>query len=1114
MVRFILGRSGYGKTHRVLEEIANAAKGGKNNIVLLVPEPESHAMERKLCQTAGNSISMSAEVVSFRRLCKYVAACAGGMSKTLLDDGGRIMYMYQALKQARADFKVLKSVASRPEFLDTLITIVDQVKACGLSPDELFESAGEFQGSLRDKLEDISTVYAAYQASMTQSRMDSMGELQKLEEDIRKTNYFAGKSVWIDGFTGFTGVEYKILRSMFRQAEEVTISLCADPEDVNACFSKANETYKRLKSLCHGESETIVLTDNMRSKGDGLAFLERNLFSEEAFEPWMQPCAVELHECENTYRECEFAAAKILELVRCENLRFRDISVSVRNVDEYAAELEAVFGYYGVPLYLSRKSPVLDKAPVALAVNALKCVTNNFRYDDMLCYIKTGLTGINSRAQDIFEEYVSTWRIKGYEWVKEDGFTRHPLGYGHEHDESSMRLLHLINRVRDKIRTPLINLKKAIEEDSTGAGYARAIFAYFEEINLAERLEMRSEVFRNKGELQMAEEYASLWEILCGAVNSIGNVLEDASFDADEFTRLFRLVLSKYNVGTIPTALDRVAVGELSRPGTVGNVRCQIILGVNDGNIPMLTATSALFTENDYRQLSDAGIELAPDTQRKLDEEFRLIYSAMTAPCERLILARPLGSGDSGQTRESFVYPKLRELFPNIETEYSSKEVCAAAPIPCFDAAACGGVQWQGAREWFENDADWSAKFRLAERGSKVSRGPIKDKDNIRGVFGGEIKLSASRADTFGSCRYRYFLQYGLKLRRKEVAKLDAPAAGTLIHYVMEKTMRNVESLGGSANVTEQQVEKLATDAAHEYAREKLGGLENQTPRFRFIFDKLCTTAVRVAKDVREELSNSSFQPIDFELRLSDRNGDLSAVRLPVADTTLRLEGIVDRVDGMVDDDGRLCVRVVDYKTGKKDFRMEEALNGLNIQLLVYLFALEQQGEKRYGRDIRPTGVLYIPARDPEISSSGAKAEESLEKDREKELKRKGVLIDDVDILRKMEHGVEEKSKYLPLSFSKDGSLSARSSVISAHGLEKLKQHMNDTLTDIGTQLSKGEIRANPYYKSRSETACDNCPYWSACMFDEQAGDKRRYLFKTDVKEFFAQQGEEVSDDG
>ena len=105
-----------------------------------------------------------------------------------------------------------------------------------------------------------------------------------------------------------------------------------------------------------------------------------------------------------------------------------------------------------------------------------------------------------------------------------------------------------------------------------------------------------------------------------------------------------------------------------------------------------------------------------------------------------------------------------------------------------------------------------------------------------------------------------------------------------------------------------------------------------------------------------EELSASEFQPISFELGFG-RGGELPPVELTVDGVTVSISGFVDRVDGWVHD-GRLYLRVVDYKTGRKSFDLTDIWNGMGLQMLLYLFTLEEAGKALYGAEIVPAGVL------------------------------------------------------------------------------------------------------------------------------------------------------------
>ena len=97
-----------------------------------------------------------------------------------------------------------------------------------------------------------------------------------------------------------------------------------------------------------------------------------------------------------------------------------------------------------------------------------------------------------------------------------------------------------------------------------------------------------------------------------------------------------------------------------------------------------------------------------------------------------------------------------------------------------------------------------------------------------------------------------------------------------------------------------------------------------------------------MVENVAEELRQSDCVPLAFELEFSS-HGDLPVIAISEADTELCLMGKVDRVDGWLHD-GRLYLRVVDYKTGKKSFDLSEIRHGIGIQMLLYLFTLQKEG--------------------------------------------------------------------------------------------------------------------------------------------------------------------------
>jgi ATP-dependent helicase/nuclease subunit B len=257
--------------------------------------------------------------------------------------------------------------------------------------------------------------------------------------------------------------------------------------------------------------------------------------------------------------------------------------------------------------------------------------------------------------------------------------------------------------------------------------------------------------------------------------------------------------------------------------------------------------------------------------------------------------------------------------------------------------------------------------------------------------------------------------------------------------------------------------------------------------------------------NVVEELRSSEFEPLSFELGFGDGK-TLPAVELEESGVRLALAGYVDRVDGWAHND-RLYLRVVDYKTGKKSFSLTDVWHGLELQMLLYLFTLSDAGQELYGRQVRPAGVLYLPARDLILSGSRTMTEEQIRTAADKELCRSGMLLDEQEVLEAMEHLEGKKGRFLHLKRNKDNVL-VGDVLATAEQWGKMRRHVEGVLRAIARELSQGRVDADPWRRDGKHSFCDWCDYRRCCHFEEGQGDCYRYLYTVKEKEFWERAGE------
>ena len=1111
MLKLILGRAGVGKTTAVLKRLCQA--GPARAQVLMVPEQQSHEAERALCRVGGDGVSRYAEVLSFSRLANRVFQLAGGLGDQELDGGGRLLLMYRAVKEVSSQLTVYSRPSRRPAFLQSLLATTDELKSCCVPPETLISAGRDAGGPEGDKLRDLGLICGAYHALTAEVALDPRDRLTRAADKLRTCAWASGKDIWLDGFTDFTPQQGEVLRQLMKQANSITVALTCDhleeDEGGTSIFSPARKTAAFLLRLAqkNGVScEVEHLVNDCPDKSGPLKQIEKCLFAGQAVAPMPAAGGVELFRAGTVRSEVEWTAARILRLVREEGYRFRDIGVVTRSYGAYQDLVESVFARYGVPVFSSAMTDILDKPVLALVTAALETVAGGYRYDDVFRYLKTGLTDLEEEERDLLENYVLKWDVRGSRWTQAKAWSWHPRGYGLPWEEADRVLLTRVDLARRKVAAPLEVLRK--NPVQTARGQAIALYSFMEQIGLPNRLEQRVAYLNQMGQPALAEEYRQLWEILCRGLEQCAALLGDAQMELEEFALLFKLVLSQYDVGTIPVSLDRVTAGETTRQ-TGHRVKVLFLLGADDSSIPQVGTPPGLLSDDDRSLLAAYGLELNQSRRELLYREMTTVYQICARPSDKLIVSWPAQGPGGEERRPCFLAERLGLLFSDLRVQ-QEEELDGAfrleAPLPALEQA--GRVP--EVRAALGRLPEYAVQVARLDRAARWERGSL-SRPAVDALYGNKVPMSASRMDKYKSCHFSYFMRYGLNAEPRKPAGFTAPEYGTFVHYVLEHVLQDEmfrqTTIPGMEPPAFGEAEKsrlrtLTQAAVDRYAAEELGGLEGQSDRFQYLFRRLLRSVQAVVDNVAEELLCSRFRPISFELGFGRRE-DLPPVELTVDDVTISISGFVDRVDGWVHD-GRLYLRVVDYKTGRKSFDLTEVWNGLGLQMLLYLFALEERGESLYGLPVEGAGVLYLPARDAVIRGSRTMSQESWRKEVDKTLRRSGLVLDDPAVLEAMERMGEGGYRFLPLKVSKSTGQITGEALASAERLGKLGRHIQRVLEEICRELARGDISADPFWRGPDKNACRYCDYAAACHFEEgRGGDCRRWLAAVDAREFW-----------
>lgn len=1102
MLKLILGRAGSGKTAHIMEEISRAVREDRRGLVMLIPEQYSHEAERELCRVCGDRLCLCAEVLSFSRLASRVFEELGTAAVKYIDKGGRLLAMSLAVSNVSPMLTVYSSARQSPELQGMLLAAVTELKTARITPESLESAAEIADSSLGGKLRDVALIFEAYNAITSRGSADPVDNLTRLSGQIVESAIGRG-GVYIDGFTDFTAQELAVIDELLRRGTDVTVCLTCDGlRDDAEIFDASRRAAFRLLRMAeaHGHKCFTDTLDHEDSEALApLVFLEKHLFTYSASACEDPHGVITLNVAQSLSAECELAAARTLNLVRERGCKWRDVAIAVRGFEEYQATLEGVFAHYGIPLYSGKKSDLMQKPLPALISGAYEILSGGWEAGDIFAYLKTGLAGISHEDCDILENYVLMWNIRGASlWTREKPWSMHPDGFSAKADELSDARLERINSLRAQVAAPLAALARDGAAGESAMDQVLALDSFLERLGLAGRLEERADELFAREKTALGMEYRQLWDILVGAMEQCSAVLGDMPMTQEAFGRLLRLMLSMYDVGTIPAALDQVSAGDMDRMRR-RHIKHLIVLGASDDRLPLVGDDAGIFSDDERELLGELGLELGEGKADSLYRELNLIYNTLTLPSETLTVSYAAGGG-AGARHPSLVMHRLCAMSGAAIAPFSVNAVRTSAVKPALELAAgalggYGSKEGGAALQWFKKRGEYAERLDLLTRALSISRGSL-SRRSVSMLYGGRLRLSASRVDAFSSCRFKYFMEYGLRAKPRRTAKFDPPEMGTFMHYVLEGFTREVMQRGGFKTLEPSLRDKLAEKYVDKYISDVLDDFREKSPRFIYLFRRLVRTVKNVVADMSEELSRSDFVPLEFELDFSAM-GEVDPIVVSGGDAEVILTGIADRVDGCVIGE-KLYLRVVDYKTGRKSFDFTDIWNGMGLQMLMYLFTLGDVGEGRYGREIVPAGVLYTPARDLLVKSDRNISDDEIAAEKSKSLLRSGLILEDEAVINAMENG--DEPRFLPVKF-KNG-VPTGDCLASLERFGELSRYVESTLAELAGELARGSIEADPYFRSSSENACLYCDYYDACLFDESR-DSRRHITKLKAPQFW-----------
>ena len=1135
-LRFYFGPSGSGKSRLLYQEIIERAqKEPRRNFFIIVPDQFTMQTQKDIVSLHTRGGIMNIDVLSFGRLGHRILEEVGRENTPVLDDTGKSLVLQKVALSLKEELPVLGSLLQKQGYIHEVKSALSEFMQYGLSPKDvagLAEYASK-RGALALKLKDLGTLYQGFQDYIQGSFITTEETLDVLRRALTKSKLLPGSVVVFDGFTGFTPIQDRVIQKMLSICGEVIVTITIgeeenpyQPDGEQKLFHLSKKTVVKLERLAEeegvsregardvflvsGESESESAGPERKElerevkkrcriqvnslhrfqKAPALGALEKNLFRYRVCPYGETTEEIRIFETVTVKEEVRQAGLEIKRLVQEEGMAYRDMAVITGDLESYAPYVQEEFAQMDIPCFIDRTRGIVLNPMIEYIKSALELYLKDFSYEAVFHYLRSGLSDISREEADELENYCIRMGLRGRKSYARLFAKKTP---GMEEEEQLKRL----NRIRERFLAQVECLRP--EKNQLAKDYVNQLYDFLVQNKVQEKLAGYESFFKERGCLPEAREYAQIYRLIMELLDQIYSLLGSETISLQEFYDILEAGFGEIQVGTIPQNVDRVLAGDMERT-RLKQVKALFFLGVNDGNIPKSASRGGLISDMDREFLKESQMELAPTPRQQMYIQRLYLYLNLTKPSERLYLSYSKINSQGKSLRPAYLIDTVRKLFPCLEVEYPQNRSVLEQIVTRKEGLSYlaqglqeyvqGSLRQEERMEFFTIYQAYGKDETKEARTLLTNAAFIRYRDRglsaavARALYGRHLENSVTRLETYAACAYRHFLQYGLTLKEREEFSFENVDMGNVYHGVLEQFAVRLEE---SPYTWFDFPEEFGRNTVHE-ALEVIAAAYGETvlyssARNQYAITRMERILARTVLTLQNQLRKGSFMPDEYEVSFQSADS-LESIHVALSEKErMRLKGRIDRID-IAQDEERVYVKIIDYKSGSRQFDLAALYYGLQLQLVVYMnAAMELEAAKHPGKETVPAALLYYHVDDPMVESSEELTQEEINRQLLEKLRMNGVINGEDNIINRLDRYMQDKSDVIPVEKKKDGSYSARSSVMSAQELQAISRYVGRKIASIGREILEGKISLAPY-ELGNERACTYCVYKKVCGFD------------------------------
>ncbi len=1113
-LKIIAGRANTGKSSYIYDEIKSRAEDTKDNLILIVPELMTYQAESSIIESFGVAGIMNVEILSFKRLERKVLEEVGGLKVQDISIFGKIMLLKKIFEENRDKLKIFGNSYKQSGFLKEFEELTAEFKQNLVDSQSLKNAALVVTDEiLMRKLSDIELIYSEFIKKTEGKYFDEEDKTKLFISLIKDSAYIKKSKIWIDGFESFNYQRLSLIKALCDYSKSVTLSLNIDssyfrePEehDDYEAFKIIYDTYSTIKNL-DTDIEIISLKDNKLSVPEMKA-IEKNIFSLNIEEYKNDTDKVTIYSSLNPYRETQKTAAEIISLVRDKGFRWRDIKLALGSMDSYETNVKRIFAQYQIPYFLDVKRGILNNPLSKYILSILDMFIWKFKHDNVFEYLKTGFSPLSINQVHRLENYALEYGIEGEKWFKEfkplipQSFTMNEYRK-------------LFAGDFDAERKEIKNLKRADE-------ITKLIFKYLKKHKIKEKMEKAVKGFNNMHKYEEASEYSQCWNYVMEIFEQLLLVGQDTEISIKEYRKILEAGLGEVEVSIIPPAIDKVEVGDIDRIA-VTKPKALFIIGGNDSNLDAKNTEKGLLLNEERELLLENDVKLTKGADYDTFKEKHMLYKLFSSPSHRLSISYPLGLATGESLQPSLYIDILKKIFITVKEGTDLSIADELELVSNYSGTYDYFVEnmrnyidgyemdnlWKDVYTWYEKED--KENFDIINKALKHKNSmKTLESDIVKSIYENNMTMSVSKLESYAECQFRYFMANVLKPRERAIQKIEFYDLGNIYHSVVEKFINKINEEHKDISLLERErAEEEAVKITDEVLKEqedKVTAIE-ANHRNKYMKEKIKRVMKRTCWTIVRQLNSSDFRPKYTELQfdLVDNSDEkakgvfLPPIEIPVETDkikeVLKLRGKIDRVDAF-ENNGKLYASIIDYKSSPNDIDLDDAQEGIQVQLIVYLKALIDKGEELFGKKPHIGGIFYYYINDP-VYKDDNKSKEP-EEEIFKSLKLKGFVLKDKEVVQFLDKNIGNTSSIIPAAIKNDGEFyENRTKGLTEDAFNDLIEMVYKKCSDMTKSILEGNINIDPYKKSDGKIPCTYCEYISICQFDSSLGNKYRLIGK------------------